>query len=296
MADATDLQQGFSMTRDRALTWTLVTVWLMVAVATTSAGLPYYQLPMLARIDSPFHEALRPAGSVGHLYGILGTAMMTVGVLGYSMRRRVGWLTGAGRLRNWLQVHIFLCTLGPFLIVVHTTLKLGGIVSIAFWSMSIVVLSGFFGRYVYARIPHGVEGNVRELADLAEESRALEARLRADAAIPEEGLADLLVVPRTPDPRGALHALALSFTGGIADRLHRRRARALLERRNVPRDHQREVLDLVQRRRRLLRAGTLSRSFRRMFGSWHLLHLPLAILLAIVTILHIAVAYMFGYA
>jgi hypothetical protein len=32
-----------------------------------------------------------------------------------------------------------------------------------------------------------------------------------------------------------------------------------------------------------------------MFGSWHLLHLPLAILLAIVTVLHIAVAYLFGY-
>lgn len=283
------------MTRARVLTWTLVTIWLMVAVATIGAGLPYYELPMLARPDSPLHEALRPSGSVGHLYGIIGTAMMLVGVAGYSLRRRVGWMTGAGRLSNWLQVHIFLCTLGPFLVVLHTTLKLGGIVSIAFWSMTIVVLSGFFGRYVYARIPHGVEGNVRDLADLAEESRALEARLRADAALPEEGLADLLAVPRTPDPRGALHALALSFTGGLSDRLHQRRARRLLERRNVPRTHQREVLDLIRRRRRLLRAGTLSRSFRRMFGSWHLLHLPLAILLAIVTVLHIAVAYMFGY-
>lgn len=286
----------FRLTHDRILTFLLVAVWLAVAAVTAAVGLEYYRLPLVARIDSPLHDVLKPTGSIGHGYGFVGTGMMVVGVAGYSLRRRVGLLSGLGRLSHWLQVHIFLCTLGPYLIVLHTTLKLGGIVSIAFWSMTIVVVSGIFGRYVYARIPHGVEGNVRDLADLAEESGELERELRDDAALRDAGLESLLeTIPRTPAPRSALHALALSFSGGIADAAYLHRVRGQLEPTAIPRARQREILDLIRRRRRLLRAGALSRSFRRMFGLWHLLHLPLAILLLVVTVLHVGVAYLFGY-
>jgi len=284
------------VSRDRALTIVLLAAWAATAFVTTRVGWDYYSVPLMARPDSPLHEALKPTGGLGHMYGIVGTAMMAIGVTGYSLRRRLGILAGAGKLSTWLQVHIFLCTLGPYLILLHTTLKLGGIVSIAFWSMVIVVFSGVFGRYVYAQIPHGVEGNVRDLKDLAQEGARLEMVLREHHAIVESGSASLLTVPITPEPRGAIHALALSFSGSFADRVHLRRARSLLDDDNVPRRMQKEILGLIKQRRRLLRAGTLARSFRRMFGYWHLLHLPLAILLLIVTVLHVGVAYLFGYA
>jgi hypothetical protein len=282
--------------RDRVLTSFLVTAWIAIAFVATRAGWDYYTVTLIDRPDSPLHEALKPTGGVGHMYGIVGAAMMAIGVAGYSLRRRLGILAGAGKLSSWLQVHIFLCTLGPYLVLLHTTLKLGGIVSIAFWSMMIVVFSGIFGRYVYAQIPHGVEGNVRDLKDLAEEGGRLEAALREHQAIQGSRAAGMLIVPTTPEPRGAIHALALSFSGSIVDRAHLRRARAHLVDEGVPRRMQKEILGLIKERRRLLRSGTLARSFRRMFGYWHLLHLPLAILLLIVTVLHIGVAYLFGYA
>lgn len=284
------------MNRDRALTIVLLAAWAATAFVTIRVGWDYYSVPLVARPDSPLHEALKPTGGVGHMYGIVGTAMMAIGVTVYSLRRRLGVLAGAGKLSTWLQVHIFLCTLGPYLVLLHTTLKLGGIVSIAFWSMAIVVFSGVFGRYVYAQIPHGVEGNIRDLKDLAQEGARLELVLREHHTIVESGSASLLAVPITPEPRGAIHALALSFSGSLADRVHLRRARSLLDVDNVPRRMQKEILGLIKQRRRLLRAGTLARSFRRMFGYWHLLHLPLAILLLIVTVLHVGVAYLFGYA
>lgn len=283
------------MKRDRTFNLLLATAWLAIAAWALRAGLSYYELPPLERVDSPLHATFRPAGAIGHAYGVAGTAMMIVGVAGYSLRRRLARLAGVGRLSDWLRVHIFLCTLGPFLVVLHTTLKLGGIVSIAFWSMVIVVTSGVFGRYVYARIPHGVEGSVRDLADLAEETLALEARLRASGRVPADRLADFLAPPATPEPRGALHALLLSASGGASDRLHRRALARILADRGIPREARRDVIEVVLRRRRLLRASILSRSFRRMFGSWHLLHLPLAILLAVVTAIHVFVAYLFGY-
>lgn len=284
------------MRGDRVLTLVLLTVWASVAYVTARSGWDYYWLPLADRPDSPLHEAFGPTGRLGHAYGIAGTAMMAVGVAGYSLRRRLGLLTGAGRLSSWLKVHIFLCTLGPYLVVLHTTLKLGGIVSIAFWSMAIVVISGVFGRYVYAQIPHGVEGNMRDLRDLAAEGMRLEKELRDHEAIKGSDVEDLVAVPTNPEPRGLIHALLLSFSGSVADIVHARRTRRRLEATDVARSIQGEILDLIRRRRRLLRAGTLARSFRRMFGYWHLLHLPLAILLLLVTILHVGVAYLFGYA
>lgn len=284
------------MRSDRALTLLLVTVWVAVAFLATRGGWDYYLLPMAERPGSPLHDEFGPTGRLGHLYGIAGTAMMAIGVTGYSLRRRLGVLSGVGRLSTWLQVHIFLCTLGPYLVVLHTTLKLGGIVSIAFWSMAIVVISGIFGRYVYAQLPHGVEGNIRDLSELGRESRQLEEALRDHRAMQGSDIARLLAVPTTPEPRGLMHALLLSFSGSAADAAHRKRTRRQLDEIDVPRPIQHEILNLVRRRRRLIRSGTLARSFRRMFSYWHLLHLPLAILLLMVTILHIGVAYLFGYA
>ena len=50
------------------------------------------------------------------------------------------------RSKHWLEFHIFLCTVGPLLVLYHTAFKFGGIVSVSFWSMVLVVLSGVAGK------------------------------------------------------------------------------------------------------------------------------------------------------
>jgi hypothetical protein len=39
----------------------------------------------------------------------------------------------------------------------------------------------------------------------------------------------------------------------------------------------------------------INQPFQRLFGYWHLLHLPLATVLMLVTVVHVAVAFAFGY-
>ena len=129
--------------------------WLAVAIVPLVAGLSNYALPLTERPFSELHDVFKPAGSAGHLLGVIGTLMMVVGVTSYSVRKRVRALSRLGSLRSWLSFHIFLCTLGPFLILLHTSFRFGGIVSIAFWSMTAIVASGVFGRYLYVRLPKG---------------------------------------------------------------------------------------------------------------------------------------------
>lgn len=140
--------------------------YILITLAVTAylirLGRTFYALPLEERFYHEDYSWLRASGLLGHGLGILGTAMIAIGVFLYIGAKKYGWLTRWFRLRYLLEFHIFLCTLGPILIVFHTTFKFGGIVSVAFWSMVIVVLSGIVGRFLYIRLPRDWQG--RELS------------------------------------------------------------------------------------------------------------------------------------
>ena len=273
----------------------LLALWLTIAIIAVQLGADYYRLPLADRPFVPDHEALKPSGLIGHGYGIAGTAMMLIGVILYSTRKRVSWLGGAGGLGNWLQFHIFLCTLGPFLVLLHTTFKFGGIVSIAFWSMAVVVTSGVFGRYVFARIPKAMDGTFRGIQEIEREAGGLEEEIRAAGAVPAGQVEALLAGPSLRAPRGTLDALWLALRGDVATRLHLARGRRTLNRAKVAPEVRRRTLGLLRSRLALEQQGRLLLPFQRLFSYWHILHLPLAIVLLIVTVVHVVVAFLFGY-
>jgi hypothetical protein len=237
-----------------------------------------------------------PTGLVGHGLGIIGTAMIVVGVIGYSMRKRAAFLERLGGLRYWLQVHIFLCTLGPFFVLLHTTFKFGGLVSVAFWSMAVVVASGIFGRYVYVRIPKTVNG--RFLGQDAVEARtgALAAEIRATTDVSPEAVARLLGAgDGIAHPRSLIGALWLAMREDLKGRLGRRRLRRELETWSLPAPIQRRLADLVRERARLRQQTLLLHPFQRLFRYWHVVHLPLAIVMFLILGVHVTVSILFGY-
>lgn len=129
-----------------------VLLWLL------NLGHSYYDLPLEERFFHPDHEQLKPSGFIGHGLGILGTLMMLFGVAMYMIRKRWKRIRRWGLLKHWLEFHIFLCTVGPMLVVFHTSFKFGGLVAISFWSMVAVFLSGIIGRYIYIQIPRRFDG------------------------------------------------------------------------------------------------------------------------------------------
>jgi hypothetical protein len=275
----------------------LTVVWLVVAGAATLSGLDYYVLPLEERAFSGLAPSFAPTGFWGHGFGIVGTLLIAVGVVGYMARKRFRWLHRAGALRHWLQVHIFLCTLGPYLVLLHTTFKFGGVVSIAFWSMAVVVVSGVFGRYVYARIPKTVQGGFLGLEAIRSRMVELGEQLR--------GRADLVFeeVSRVTDPEplrgeaasGLTGALALALRSDLRERRHHRRLRRTLRESTLSRSEQKHVLRLSRERHRLSQQVLVVRPFQRLFRYWHVVHLPLALTMAIIVVVHVGVAVAFGY-
>jgi hypothetical protein len=217
-------------------------------------------------------------------------------VTGYTARKRLRFLAKAGALSYWLQVHIFLCTLGPFLVLLHTTFKFGGVVSIAFWSMAIVVASGIFGRYVYVRIPKTINGRFLTMDAVADKVRDLTRDIAVGTGLKLEEIETFLDTGAAiPRPAGLAGALALAVREDFQQRKDVRGLRRFLHARGVPVDLRGPVLTLVDEQRRLRRQALLLHPFQRLFRYWHVIHLPLAIVMFVILAVHVTVAILFGY-
>ena len=75
-------------------------------------GYQYYYTPIENRVFLPQHALLKPSGLIGHGVGVLGSLMMIVGVAVYMVRKRIRIFFKLGYLKSWLELHIFLCSVG----------------------------------------------------------------------------------------------------------------------------------------------------------------------------------------
>lgn len=278
------------------LGFALTVVWLAVAGSTLIWGADYYRLPLADRAFSPLAPVFSPVGLVGHGLGIIGTGMIVVGVIGYSARRRVGFMAEWGALRHWLTVHIFLCTLGPYLVLLHTTFKFGGLVSVAFWSMVLVVVSGVFGRYVYVRIPKTLNGRFLGIEAIGERVRELAQVLQDRGGLPRMELEAAMALPAPGRQGPGLFAsLALAMTEDLRGIARQARLRKLFRSHAVPPAHRGELLRLSREQARLRQQALVLQPFQRLFRYWHVVHLPLAIVMFVILAVHVTVAILFGY-
>jgi hypothetical protein len=220
---------------------------------------------------------------------------MMVLMLLYSVRKRVGALRKAGTLSRWLDAHIYLGVVGPSLVVLHSTLKVQGLVALSFWSMVVVVASGVLGRYLYLQIPRTRAGEELALAELERQDRELSERLRTGFRLDDVQLGRLdAVVSITPARMGLLSGLVrimvddLRLRAGLRDF-----ARSC---RSVPRPVFREFERVVRQKALVRRRVLLWDRVHELFHYWHVLHKPFALVMYLFLIVHVGVALMTGYA
>jgi len=112
-------------------------------------GREYYALDRLARLRSPLHPSLKPAGPVGHGIGIAATLFLLSNFL-YAARKRFAFLADAGRIRTWLHVHVFVGFMSPLVIAFHAALQSRNLLATGTTiALTVVVLTGIVGRFVY---------------------------------------------------------------------------------------------------------------------------------------------------
>lgn len=239
--------------------------------------------PAIARLNVSYLAGSTLALACGYV----GTALMALS-MAYAMRRRLRWFQGLAN-QFWLDVHLMTGIVGPMFIVLHSALRLTTWVSIPFWSMSAVVVSGVLGRYIYTLVP--ALTNAHDLRVLEYRRRIAElAKNHPEAAAYAAGVMD----QEAEQARDAWNVGLLSLVPWvIADDLRRwreRRAHRTALRRVAPRQIARPIVQCMDRVMFYERRKELAPRSKALLKAWKRVHIPFSVVLLLTMSVHIAVA------
>lgn len=255
-------------------------------------GWSYYTTAAAVRGYTPGHQLLRPAGRVGHLFGVIGFVMMLAPVA-YAVRKKVRRLREFGSMKTWLEVHIFCGIVGPVFVTFHTSFKFGGLISVAYWSMVAVVLSGFVGRYLFMQIPRSLRGLELSQAELDRRASEL-AEWLAAATVSERLLQAIDAFEERVVPAGTVSYASL-FQGERRLRHEARALRAAVEAIDgAPSVHD-DVIAIATERAGLRRRMASLHTTKRLFELWHVFHMPLVYIMFAIVVAHVAITLYMGY-
>lgn len=230
---------------------------------------------------------LLPDSGLGYALGITGCLLMLL-LLVYPLRKRLKALQSWWTIAGWFRLHMLLGVLGPCLILLHSNFSLGSTNStVALVAMLLVAGSGLVGRYFYGKFHNGLYGEQLKLAQLRGELDGLFA-----------GLAPL----QQTDPQRQIIDELHQGCGQIVDSQQRGLSfRQLVSQRKWLRDRRKltkklsaALPELAQRWRELYKlmdklAGLAL--FERLFGIWHVVHIPVFAVMVITAVVHIFVVH-----
>jgi hypothetical protein len=266
-------------------------------ITTAQAGLALATVLLIVGWLSPLGHYITPRSGLGYALGIIGGSLM-LALLVYPARKRLQSLAVLGSNKMWFQIHMVFGVAGPICILYHCGYHMGATNSnVALWSMLIVAGSGLVGRYLYTRIHHGLYGQKASLEELRKDAERLkkegggagnvlpEFAARLDAA--EQRIAT--GIPLVPK---ALSALVFFRIGRASVRHYVHKTLRIAAAESLAIAEHREALSFAADRRadaRLIAARRVAefQSCDRLFGLWHVLHLPLFGMLFVAGIVHV---------
>ncbi|MDF1547467.1 MAG: hypothetical protein P1P88_06580 [Bacteroidales bacterium] len=258
-----------------------VLIILITIIYLVYTGIAYYNTSLEERFYHPHHNWFKPSGAFGHGLGIIGTLLIVFGVTIYIARKRYNFLSKVIRLKYLLEFHIFLCTLGPVMVLFHTAFKFGGIVSIAFWSMVAVVLSGVIGRFIYIQIPRTIEGRELSLNEVKNLKTDLTTVLHGQFHLDDD--TRQIVVSFTNEQLSSDKKYTISELVKV------------LKNKGIHKNERVAIKKMVKQERSLSRKIARLHNMQNLFKYWHVAHLPFALIMLIIVVIHVGITLAFGY-
>ena len=286
------------MYRDKYFALFLFGVGALALITIGYIGREYYFLSLPEKYQSALHPEMGPSSRWGHGLGIIGSVLMLLNFL-YSWRKRNEFNEKFGRLKVWLEFHMFVGLFGPTLILYHSAFKLQGIVAVVcFVSMIIVVLSGIIGRYIYVQIPRHINGAEFSLSELQEREQQLTDILaietRQDPAV--NSLCQNICQRRDSDLQlGTLAMLAHILQAHWRSRRQLQELIGLLQQNQATAEYVPRIHATAKERLHLARKTALWKGAHRLLETWRFLHKKLSWLLFITLAVHILVTLLFGF-
>jgi len=224
---------------------------------------------------------------LGYMLGIVGASMMLLLLL-YPLRKYNRYMKKLGSVKYWFRMHMLLGVAGPVLILYHSNFGLGSTNSnIALFCMLIVAGSGVLGRLFYIKIHDGLYGRKIELGEL----KTVLHELKQDIKSADE-IAEILNTyeQRVLKHRNLLNALIFMPYVHLVSVITRKRTlkkiKTLVQGKEDVALVRKLHTQLAQYFKLLKRVADFS-IYERLFSLWHVLHIPLFIMMVISGIIHV---------
>jgi len=231
----------------------------------------------------------RSSSLLGHSIGIVGFAMMLGAEVLYTWRkqtRRHVW----GRTRWWLEMHVFIGLVGPYLVLLHSAWQLNGLAGAAMLLTILMVATGFMTRYIYTAVPHTVEGVEMAKRDVDVQLRAVEVEVEGWGAENPAKIAAMgqrLAALSAPTPGSDTLTV---MTHSLLHWNYLRELRTELRRLDAGQEQTRALGLLLEQRYRLqMQMNTLSTT-RRMLSLFRAAHVVVGAVLFVFAFFHIGAA------
>jgi hypothetical protein len=241
---------------------------------------------------------VKPYGGtwLGYTLGTLG-ALLILWLMWFGVRKR-RYASNAGTVQGWLSAHVYLGTALLVIATLHSGFELGwNVHTLAYALMVAVIASGFYGVFVYLRVPGMMTTNLGEetldsvLLRIAEIDRELGEK---SLGLPDEMLAivtksikdtqlggSFLAILRGGDARCPTTA-AVSALPQIAKRLSGEAAVV-----------NREVYAALLQKQELLAKARRNMRYKALLDLWLYVHVPLALALLAALAVHVVVVFLY---
>lgn len=235
-------------------------------------------------------SVISPDTGFGYMLGIIGATLMVLLLL-YPLRKRVRFMRHLPATKHWFRLHMIFGIVGPTAILFHCNFEVGALNSrVALYCMLLVVASGVIGRYFYAKLHAGLYGqklSSAHLLSLAREQKQILSNRYLQYSDVQQRLDALFAALIPADPfrvslTGAVLAAPRRYflQRGFGRFVRQHKDPALAE---IWQQTRRPLNDYLQTLRKLAQL----QFFDRLFAWWHVLHLPIFIMMLLTMIVHI---------
>ena len=252
-------------------------------------------------------EYLIPDDGAGYWLGIVGSVLMLLLLL-YPLRKRMRSRRLGGSVAFWFRAHMILGVVGPAIILFHANFRMVTINStVATIAMLVVAGSGIVGRYLYGKIHLGLYGRKAAVQEILADAKALKQSLGANVPGIDHFVEQLdafaahLGETRQSLLAGAWSLLALVVRARVARWRLLGIARQFLaveaERHGWSRRERAQrfaaIVNLVTLYISAVRKAAAFKFYDRLFSIWHVLHVPLFVILIIAASIHVFAVHFF---
>jgi hypothetical protein len=163
--------------------------------------------------------------------------------------------------------------------------------------MVLVVLSGVVGRFIYIQIPRTIQGKEIDINDLASMREELIEKMKLEMLFDVRLIKELdeLASPERYKSLGTLGTILIYFKDFFRIRSFQSKLRKNLAVAGFSKIRRKEIKNKAQAEIILSRRLGMLRTMQNLFRYWHVAHLPFAIAMFVIMIIHVIVTITFGY-